>query len=208
MGRDCLSFHDEAVRGIRPRYVQADEMWGFCYAKKGRSRSPEAGDAWTWTAIDVDTKLLISWLVGDRSPECAVLLMDDLRSRTLGRYQLSTDGYKPYPEAVMAAFGREVDYAQVVGNRRDICLGRPDLAEVTSSAVERHNLTMRMSVRRYTRRTNGFSKKRENLIYAAALYAVWYNWIRAHQGLGGRTPAQAAGLAEYPLSLRWLLGLL
>ena len=219
-GGACLNFHDRSVRGVSPRYVQCDEMWSFCYAKERNALeagSGEAGNVWTWTAIDSDTKLLVSWLVGDRGAGCAADFMVDLRSRTVGRYQLSTDGHPAYVDAVRLAFGREVDYAQVVKGFRSnapvtqrvaIVIGDPDRGIVSAFAVERHNLTMRMSMKRYARRSNAFSKKTRNLTHAAALYAVWYNWVRPHTSLDGRTPAQAAGLAEYPQSLRWILSLL
>ena len=229
-GETCLALHDERVRDVRARSVQCDEIWAFTYSKQrnapyARGVIDGAGDVWTWTAIEQDTKLLISWLVGDRGSETALTFMDDLRSRVTDRIQLATDGHLAYPMAVEGAFGGYVDYGQVIkvygydgeteqerrySSPQCISLvkrpvvGDPDMSELNTSHVERHNLTMRMSMRRFTRLTNAYSKKVQNHIYAVALYAVWYNFIRPHRSLGG-TPAMASGLAEYPLDLRWLV---
>ena len=227
-GKACADIHDKAVRNLNVRHIQCDEIWAFAYAKQKNAARAKgvidgAGDVWTWTGID--TKLLVSWLVGGRDAEYAIEFMDDLRSRLENRVQLSTDGYGAYLEAVDGAFGGNIDYAQLIKvygkpsdeDRRRYspgdCIairkidvsGFPNMDEVNTSHVERHNLTMRMSMRRFTRLTNAFSKKIENHAYAVALYAVYYNFIRPHTTLSGQTPAQAAGLAAQRLTMRQLV---
>lgn len=225
-GEACLAIHDEAVRDVKASRVQCDEIWSFCYAKdknvKTAKDAPEgAGDVWTWTAIDADTKLIVSYFVGDRSGQSAIALMDDLRDRLSNRVQLTTDGHKAYLEAVEGAFGADVDYAQLVklygavgGKAAEVryspaeCTsiiknrieGKPDLKHVSTSYVERQNLTMRMSMRRFTRLTNGFSKKLDNHIHALALYFVFYNFTRIHKTLR-MSPAMAAGITDRLWSL-------
>ena len=228
-GKTCVDFHDETVRGVFARSVQVDEIWSFTFAKRrnadaARGVIDHAGDLWTWTAIDGDTKLLISWLVGDRSGDSARLFMHDLQSRVVNRVQLFSDGHNAYAEAVDEAFGSNVDYGQLIKSfsrplhddrrysppdgvvvNRIAVYGNPDMDELNTSYVERHNLSMRMAMRRFTRLTNAFSKKALNHMYAMALYSVWYNFMRGHSSLQGATPAVIAGLAEYPLDLRWLV---
>ncbi|MEJ0074646.1 MAG: DDE-type integrase/transposase/recombinase [Alphaproteobacteria bacterium] len=220
-GKVCSDFHDERVRKVKARNVACDEIWSFNYCKgrnvKKASSAPEgAGDVWTWTAIDSDTKLMISWLVGSRNSHAANHFLRDLRSRVAGEPQITTDGHKPYIQAVAAAFGPDVDYAMLVkifgpetavgpekrysppvciGAEASVVSGYPDLSRVNTSFAERQNLTMRMSMRRFTRLTNAFSKKFENHCHALALYFVWYNWIRTHKTLR-MTPAMAAGLTD------------
>ena len=231
-GDACAEFHDEFVRRVPARRVQCDEIWSFCYAKRknveyATAAPEEAGDVWTWTAIDSDSKLIVSWLVGGRDANTAMAFMNDVRLRLLSRVQLTTDGHRTYIEAVEQAFGADVDYAQLVkmygqpvgeearryspavciGARKEVVMGKPDMAAVNTSYVERHNLTMRMSMRRFTRLTNAFSKKFENHCHAVALYTVWYNWVRLHKTLG-MTPAMAAGMASDPLTMRDLVGLI
>ena len=235
-GKACIAYHDENVRDVPAQVVQCDEIWSFLYAKRKNveyaKAAPEgAGDLWTWTAIDSDSKLMISWLVSvSRDGENALDLMDDLRARTANRFQLTTDGLPAYPEAVEGAFGGDVDFAQLikiyadtpreearryspsewVGSRREVVVGDPDWNNISTSHVERHNLTMRMSIRRYTRLTNAFSKKFENHCYAAALYFTYYNFCRPHTTLTKNasgyktTPAMAAGLTDRVYDIRWL----
>ena len=218
-GEACLAIHDETVRSVKASRVQCDEIWSFCHAKQKNvataKAAPEgAGDVWTWTALDADTKLIVSYFVGDRSGESAMVLMDDLRDRLAHRVQLITDGHKAYLEAVEGAFGADVDFAQLVklygptitapgryspaectGIKKIRREGNPDIAHVSTSYVERQNLTMRMSMRRFTRLTNAFSKKLENHIHALALYFAFYNFCRIHKTLRV-TPAMAAGITD------------
>lgn len=223
-GEACLAIHDETVRNVKASRVQCDEIWSFCYAKEknvatAKAAPDGAGDVWTWTALDSDSKMIVSYYVGDRSGESAITLMDDLRSRLENRVQLTTDGHKAYLEAVEGAFGGDVDYAQLVklygpsitapgryspaeciGARKLAVEGSPDKAHVSTSYVERQNLTMRMSMRRFTRLTNGFSKKLDNHIHALALYFAFYNFCRIHKTLKV-TPAMAAGITDLLWSL-------
>jgi IS1 family transposase len=219
-GRACAEFHDEAVRNVKAQRVQCDEIWSFCYAKAGHVISAKAapqgaGDIWTWTAIDADSKLIISWLVGPRIKQAAHAFMYDLSTR-LGSspVQITTGGLRAYADAVWENFGESVDYGQLVklygpaleGQRRyspPECLGavktpmfgNPDTDFISTSFVERQNLTMRMQMRRFTRLTNAFSKKFENHCHALALYFMFYNWIRIHKTLRV-APAMAAGLTD------------
>jgi IS1 family transposase len=218
-GKACSTFHDGKVRGVKAKRVQVDEIWSFTYAKqknvaKSKAAPANAGDTWTWTAIDPENKLLISWLVGGRDGEYAMAFMDDLRSRLANRVQLTSDGHRAYLEAVEGAFGADVDYAQLVnlygaapegekryspaeciGIKKTPIEGNPDMKHVSTSYVERHNLTMRMQMRRLTRLTNAFSKKFENHMHMVALYTVWYNFVKMHKSLR-MTPAMAAGVTD------------
>lgn len=219
-GNVCMVFHDAKVRGVTSKRVQVDEIWTFTAAKEKNvptmKRPVEgAGDTWTWTGIDADTKLIVGWLVGRRDNEHAREFIADLASRLSNRVQLTSDGFKPYLEAVEDVFGGEIDYAQLVkiygpvktdGARRyspapfvscaqRSISGRPDPAHISTSYVERQNLTMRMHMRRFTRLTNAFSKKFISHVHMVALYTVWYNFIRIHKTLRV-TPAMAAGLTD------------
>ena len=223
-GEAALAIHEETVRNVKASRVQCDEIWSFCHAKQKNvataKAAPEgAGDVWTWTALDADTKLIVSFFVGDRSGESAMVLMDDLRTRLANRVQLTTDGHKAYLEAVEGAFGSDVDFAQLIklygptitapgryspaeciGAKKQRVMGSPDIAHVSTSYVERQNLTMRMSMRRFTRLTNAFSKKLDNHIHALALYFAFYNFCRIHKTLRV-TPAMAAGITDRLWSL-------
>ena len=219
-GEACAHYQDQALCDLPCKRIQVDEIWSFIYAKeknvaRAKSAPPEAGDVWTWTAIDAETKLVPSWRVGDRSGETAIDFMDDLRLRLANRVQLTSDGHKAYLEAVEGAFGDDVDYAQLVkiyGDTKDgekryspaACIGarkrrvegKPDPAHVSTSYVERNNLTMRMSIRRFTRLTNAFSKKIENHAHSVALHFMHYNFCRQHKSLKGISPAMAAGVTD------------
>jgi IS1 family transposase len=217
-GKFCAGFHDEKVRMVDAKRVQVDEIWSFTGAKQknvSRMKKPVdgAGDTWTWTAIEADTKLIVSHFVGGRDGECAMWFMDDLKSRLASRVQLTSDGHRAYLEAVEGAFGGDVDYAMLVkiygnapegakgryspaeciGAKKERIEGNPDPKYVSTSYAERQNLTMRMHMRRFTRLTNAFSKKFENHAHMVAMYAVWYNWIRIHKTLRV-TPAMQAKL--------------
>ena len=219
-GRFCAGFHDAKVRGVKASKVQVDEIWSFTAAKEKNVAAMKApvdgaGDTWTWTAIEADTKLLIPHFVGGRDGECAKWFIDDMASRITNRIQLTSDGHKAYLEAVEGAFGADIDYAMLIklygnapesfkgryspadctGIKKTKIEGKPDMAHVSTSYVERANLTMRMHNRRFTRLTNAFSKKFENHAHMVAIYAVWYNWLRIHKTLRV-TPAMAAGISE------------
>ena len=208
------------MRDVKSKRVQVDEIWSFTYAKQknvaGAKAAPEgAGDTWTWTALDADSKLIISYFVGGRDGECAMWFMDDVAKRLANRVQLTSDGPRAYLEAVEGAFGGDVDYAQLIkmyGNAPDAFKGRyspaectgikkvrvegsPDKKHVSTSYVERQNLTMRMHMRRFTRLTNAFSKKFESHAHMVALYTVWYNFVRVHKTLR-MSPAMAAGVTD------------
>jgi Transposase and inactivated derivatives, IS1 family len=208
VGRACEKFHNETVKGIKAKRVQADEVWSFCYAKQKNvtQEMPEgAGDVWTWTAIDAETKLVISWLVGSRDADAASSFMNDIAMRLDSRVQLTTDGHKVYIDAVGDNFGSYIDYAQLVklygaaegtstnerkyspsecnGTKKQVVIGNPDPEHISTSYVERQNLTMRMHMRRFTRLTNAFSKKIENHSYAIALHFVYYNFVKIHKTL-------------------------
>ena len=221
-GKACADYQDKVLRDLPCHRIQVDEVWSFIYAKeknvaRAKSAPVEAGDVWTWTAICADTKLVPSWRVGDRSGETAIDFMDDLRPRLVNRVQLTSDGHKAYLEAVEGAFGGDVDYAQLIklygseggvssdkryspaectGIRKRRVEGNPDLAHVSTSYVERNNLTMRMSMRRFTRLTNAFSKKIENHTHSVALHFMYYNFCRQHKSLDGISPAMAAGVTD------------
>jgi IS1 family transposase len=224
LGAACEQFHDERVRNVRVRRLQADEIWCFIGAKaKNVTLEKKAegwGDIWTWTGLDADTKLCVSYLVGGRDGGWAKEFMLDCASRIKGRVQITTDGHKAYLEAVEDAFGANVDYAQLqkiygapsdaemrryspakcIGADQKVVSGDPDPKHVSTSYVERHNLTMRMGMRRFTRLTNGFSKKIENHIAMVAIHAVYYNFARIHKTLR-ITPSMAAGLSDHVWSL-------
>ncbi|MCB9851537.1 MAG: IS1 family transposase [Phycisphaerales bacterium] len=230
LGCACSRFHDEHVRGLKPEAVQCDEIWSFCHSKQKNVREENQGkfghgDVWTWTAIDPKTKFIITYYVGLRSPLDAYAFMDDLSGRVIDIGTLTTDGYGAYPAAIRETFGRDVNYAQLIkvyraerpdharyspaaciGTEHKTVSGFPDPDEISTSIVERSNLTIRMSMRRFTRLTNGHSKKIENHGHAFALFTMHYNFARKHSTLG-TSPAVAAGLADHLWTLDELIGL-
>ncbi len=198
--RGAARLHDQFVQNVQSERVQVDEIWSFCYAKKrtvaagGPLGSTEAGDVWTWTGLDPETKLLIAWHVGDRTMNSGKVFMADLRSRLAHEVHLTSDQYGVYAEAVEDAFGADVDHHQIT---------KRQTGKATTSHVERHNLTLRMGMRRYTRKTNAFSKKLEPHKRSVALFMFYYNFIRIHKSLR-MTPAMAAGLTNTLHDLEWL----
>ena len=222
-GKACSAFQARTLRNLPCKRIQVDEIWSFVYAKQGnvpsaKNAPKEAGDVWTWTAICADTKLVPSWAIGDRSSETAIEFMDDLRARMADRVQLTSDGHKAYLEAVEGAFGGDIDYAMLVklygsnggassekryspaectGTRKMKVSGKPDDAHISTSYVDRQNLTMRMSMRRFTRLTNALSKKIENHVHSVSLHFMYYNFCRQHKSLQGITPAMAARVTDH-----------
>lgn len=218
-GQACSAYQDEILRDLPCKRVQVDEIWSFVYAKQKNVPTAKKGqlgfgDVWTWVALCADTKLVPSWFVGSRDAEHAKAFMVDLASRMAGRIQLTSDGFAPYPDAVHDAFLDEVDYAQLVkvygespeaekryspavcvGARKRKVRGKPDKKHVSTSYVERQNLTMRMQIRRFTRLTNAFSKKLENHVHSISLHYMHYNFVRVHKTLRV-TPAMAAGVTD------------
>ncbi len=228
----CADLHDELVQGVTAGRIQCDEIWSFTYAKqknvaKAKAAPESAGDTWTWTALDADTKLIVASMVGGRDAEYANAFMDDVASRLANRVQMTTDGYKAYLEAVEGAFGSDIDFAQLVklygeapetskgryspgdctGTVRRTIEGQPDDKHISTSFVERQNLTMRMHMRRFTRLTNGFSKKIENHMNMVALYTMFYNICRIHKTLRV-TPAMEAGLADRVWDMEAILAIM
>ena len=231
LGAACAKYQDENLRDLSSKRVQADEIWAFCYAKKANvteeilERNPDAGDVWMWTALDADSKLMITWRVGGRTTTDAHEFMRDLAGRVSERIQLSTDGLTLYPPAVVNAFGEDgVDLGTVmkiysrntggrysppacIGCEKTATLGEPDPKHLSTSHVERSNMTLRMSMRRYTRLTNAFSRKVENHAAMVALFFCYYNFARVHQTLRV-TPAMAAGISDHVWELEEIVGLL
>jgi len=229
VGRACSIYQDKAFRGLTCKRIQCDEVWSFVGAKEKNTteetRAKGWGDCWTWTALDADTKLIPCWYVGTRDAKAAYHFMHDLASRLANRVQLTTDGHKPYLQAVEEAFGNEIDYAQLVkiygegpktearyspaqcmGTRRAKVTGNPESEHVSTSFVERHNLTIRMGNRRFTRLTNAFSKKVENHEHMLALFFMYYNFCRIHQTLRV-TPAMEASVTNHVWELSELVAL-
>jgi IS1 family transposase len=218
-GHACAAYQDKNLRNLTCQRVQMDEIWSFVYAKsanvkRAKSAPATAGDVWTWTAIDADTKLIVSWLLGARDMDAALAFVGDLRARLTNRVQLTSDGHRPYLQAVDAVFGEDVDYAMLIkhygsppqaetryspaictGAEKKPVSGNPDSKHISTSYVERQNLTMRMHMRRFTRLTNAFSKKVENHAAAIALHTMYYNFVRIHQTLKV-SPAMAAGVSD------------
>ena len=233
-GTHLDTFQDETLRDLPCKRLEVDEAWAFIYAKNrnvARAKSPPeaAGDVWTWTAICADTKLIPAWRVGDRTSGTGKPFMQDLSSRLRNRVQITTDGHRVYLVAVREAFGGDVDYAMLIKvygpdgpvsdgpahrryspgkmNGSDIIVvsGGPNLDKVSTSYAERSNLTLRMSMRRFTRLTNGFSKKIENHALMVSVFSAYYNFCRPHKSLAKRTPAMAAGLTDRVWSLEDLI---
>ena len=231
-GEACAEYHDQTVHAVHSRRVECDEIWSFCYAKdknvkKAKAAPDGAGDVWTWTALDVDSRMILAYEVGDRTIQTAIEFQSNLRSRLANRVQLNTDGMRAYYEAVDAVFGSEVDYAQLIkiyGDAEDAkdkkyspakctdiikksVFGTPDMDELSTSYVERHNLSMRMGMRRFTRLTNTFSKKLEHHLHMLSLYFVYYNFVKIHKTLKV-TPAMAAGVTDKLRDVDWIIGLI
>ena len=231
IGTACQKYHDEHVRNVASKRVQCDEIWSFVYAKD--KNLPEKlqgkyglGSIWTWTALDADSKLMVSWLVGNRDAVYAKAFIEDVASRLKNRVQLTTDGLKTYIDAIDSTFGTEIDFAQLIktygnaiegehkyspaectGAYKQVITGDPKMKHVSTSYVERQNLTMRMSMRRFTRLTNAFSKKVENHAHAIALHFMYYNFVRQHKTLRV-SPAMAAGISKKLWSIEDLAKLL
>lgn len=228
----CLDFHDKTVRNLTSKRIQCDEIWSFIGAKKKTiqkdpsilERNRDAGDIWTWVAMDAESKLIVSFLAGSRDSHAAYAILSDIKSRMTNRIQLTTDQLSVYMRSVDRAFGMDVDYAMLhkiysgggdgryspaecIGTKKVVVTGEPDPDHISTSFIERQNLTMRMQIRRFTRLTNAFSKRIENHVAALALHYVHYNFCRVHQTLRV-TPAMEAGLADHVWSLQELLAVL
>jgi IS1 family transposase len=230
-GKACSDYQDTVLRNLPCQRIQVDEIWAFCYTKQKNVENAKklvegAGDIWTWTAICADTKLVPSWLVGSRDADAAQMFMQDLASRMAGRIQLTSDGQRLYLEAVEGAFGADMDFGMLIkvyGQARDDaarysppeCIGTqtrniqgaPDPAHISTSYVERQNLSMRMGMRRFTRLTNGFSKKAENHAHAVGLHYMHYNFGRIHKTLRV-TPAMQAGVSDHVWTMEEIAGLM
>ncbi|MCX5888214.1 MAG: IS1 family transposase [Deltaproteobacteria bacterium] len=232
VGKACAEYQNQALRNLKCTRLQCDEIWSFCYSKEKNVPADKKGqfgygDVWTWTAICADSKLVPAWLIGDRTTETASVFMEDLASRFSHRVQLTTDGNRAYLEAIEGAFGADIDYAMLVkiygesteqkvekryspakftGSRKEVITGNPDRKYISTSYAERQNLTMRMSMRRFTRLTNGFSKKVDNLAHSVSLYFMYYNFGRIHKTLRV-TPAMEAGVSDHVWSLEEIAGL-
>lgn len=231
IGAACKAYHDEHVRNVPAKRVQCDEIWSFVYSKD--KNVPEEyrgkygiGSIWTWVGLDADSKLAVSWLVGNRDVSYAQIFIQDIASRLKNRVQLTTDGLRAYVEAVDANFGAAIDYAQLLklygepldkshrysppsftGTEKNVITGKPNPKHISTSFVERQNLTMRMNMRRFTRLTNAFSKKVENHAHAVALHFMYYNFVRIHKTLRV-TPAMASGITKKLWSVEDLARLL
>jgi len=241
LGAACAEYQDEVLRDLPCTVIECDEIWAYCYAKQKNVPDEHVGefgygDVWTWTAICADTKLVPSWLVGERTTRDCWVFISDIKDRVRGRIQLSTDAHATYRGVVGLVFDNDIDWAQLIKHYSTervapgrysppICtgatvqtrLGDPDPSRVSTSYVERQNLTMRMGMRRFTRLTNGFSKKIENLTHAVSLHYMHYNFARVHTSLTiinadgtttKRTPAMASGVADHVWTLREIAALL
>ena len=231
-GNACAEYHDNNVRGVKAERIQCDEIWSFVAAKQKNVKHMKApiegaGDVWTWTALDADSKMIVSYLVGGRDAAYAEAFMQDVGERLANRVQLTTDGHKAYLEAVEGVFGADVDYAQLVkiygdvpesakgryspaecsGTRKNKIEGEPDEKHISTSYVERMNLNIRMGNRRFTRLTNAFSKKVDNHLHMLSLYFCHYNFCRIHKSLRV-TPAMAAGVSDTVRDMEWIVDLI
>jgi IS1 family transposase len=229
VGHACADFQDRVLHNLPCKRVQCDEIWQFCYAKEKNVPADKKGqfgygDVWTWVAIDADTKLVPSFMLGNRDSRTAQIFIDDLKDRLASRIQLTTDGLRVYLNAVENSFGCDVDYAQLAkiyastqeetryspaectGCKKQIVSGHPEPEHISTSYVERQNLSMRMHMRRFTRLTNGHSKKIENMACAVALYFMYYNFARIHETIRC-TPAMEAGVSDYVWSIQEIVGL-
>ena len=231
LGAACSEYQDRTLRNLTCKRIQVDEIWSFCYCKQKQvtedmAESRIAGDVWTWAAIDADTKLVLCWTLGKRDPETADAFVSDMASRLADRVQLTSDGLATYLNAIVKAFGEDVDYARLVeyyGNEPEgqkryspaVCtgckkvgvIGDPDPEHISTSYIERQNLTMRMGMRRFTHLTNAFSKKIENHAAAVSLHIMYYNFGRVHQTLK-TTPAVASGVANHVWSVEEIVSLM
>ena len=230
LGKVCANYHDEHVRNVAAKRIQCDEIWSFCYGKEKNvteeQKKAGAGSLWTWTALDADSKLIVSYLCGGRDASWARSFMEDVASRLTTRVQITTDGHRAYVEAVEGAFGMDVDYAMLIklygspagpetryspgvciGTESHVVSGNPDRNFISTSYVERQNLTMRMSMRRFTRLTNAFSKKVDNHEHMLSIYFLYYNFCRVHQTLRV-TPAMEAGIANHVWTIEEMVKLL
>jgi IS1 family transposase len=230
LGEACYAYHDAHVRGLKCQRIQCDEIWSFVGAKQKNAPEDKIaegwGDVWTWTALDADSKLMVSYCVGQRGAYWANKFMEDVASRIDSRVQITTDGHRVYVEAIEGAFGMDVDYAMLIklygnpaqpdtryspgeciGTETVMVTGNPDPKHISTSFVERQNLTMRMSMRRFTRLTNGFSKKRENHEAAISLHYMHYNFCRVHKTLRV-TPAMEAGISDHVWSVEELVSIM
>ena len=237
VGYACMRYQDDHLHNLNCVRIECDEIWSFCYAKEDNLPEDKKtkfgyGDVWTFVAIDADSKLILSWLVGEREPVYAYEFAKDIKRRVKNRIQLSTDGHRMYGVAIEETFGADIDYGMIVkhygtpydkhsagrysprriknvSTRR--VTGNPNMAKVSTSYVERQNLSMRMSMRRFTRLTNGFSKKIENQMFATALYFMYYNYARTHRALANpypHTPAMVAGLTNHIWTIEEIVGLM
>lgn len=230
IGEACADYQDKVFRNLKCKRIQCDEIWTYCYAKEKNVPADKKGtfgygDVWTWVALDADTKLVPTFMVGDRSAKTAKIFMDDLAERLASRVQLTTDGHKAYLNAVENAFGGDIDYAMLVklyessqvetryspakykGADKQVISGKPEAKNISTSYVERQNLTMRMCMRRFTRLTNGFSKKIENHVYHLSLHYMYYNFCRIHKTLRV-TPAMETGITDHVWNLEEVVNLL
>lgn len=233
-GEACAAYHDETVRGVKSKRIECDEIWSFWYAKEKNVKTAKAapkgaGDVWTWTALDADNKMILAYEIGDRSAETAYDFMLNLERRIDGRVQLTTDGHTSYIKPIKSVFGEAIDYAMLekqygksdggkgherkyspaicTGTKKKVMIGQPDEAKISTSYVERQNLSMRMGMRRFTRLTNAFSKKLQNHLHMLSLYFLHYNFVRIHKTLKV-TPAMAAGVTDSLHDMEWIVSLI